>query len=302
MDFITLDFETANSSRDSVCAIGLAKYENGILVDTLETFINPEDYFDGYNIHIHGINEEMVKDAPTFNEFYPTLQKFIENELLIAHYASFDMSVLRYTCEKYELPYPAFTYSCTYQLFRNIIPGEINYKLKTLAQKYDIKFEHHNALEDAKACGELLLQLFNHEKTDDFEVLLQRANLRLGEHFPDRYRSSKNKKKNIAFSLNDITTENEEFDEDHPFFDKTLVFTGALQSMVRKEAAQKVVDLGAKCGGSVTKSTHFLIIGDYDLRQFGDGFKSSKMKRAEQLLNEGQAIEIVGENEFLKML
>jgi len=305
MDFITIDFETANSSRDSVCAVGLAKYRNGVLVDTLETLIDPEDYFDGYNTHIHGITEEMVKGAPTFSTFYPTLKDFIENELLIAHFASFDISVFRHTCDKYNLDYPTFEYSCTYQLSKKIIPGEINYKLNTLAKKYDIKFEHHDALDDAKACGKLLVNLFAEAQTEDFNTLLKKADLYLGKIFPGGFRGSLTKKKynpEKNFSLTSISTTNTEFDKDHPFFDQTLVFTGALKSMVRKEAAQVVVDLGAKCGNGVTKSTTFLVIGDYDLQQFGDGFKSSKIKKAEQLKDQGQDIEIVGEQEFLKML
>lgn len=302
MDFITLDFETANASRDSVCAIGLAKYENGLLVDTLETLIDPEDYFDEYNTYIHGITEEMVEDAPTFSNFYPILKEFIEDKLLIAHFASFDMSVLRHACDKYAIDYPTFKYSCTYQLSKKIIPGAINYKLNTLAEKYGIEFEHHDALDDAKACGDLLVNLFNEVQTNDFNDLLEKADLHLGEIFPGGYRGSRTRKQSFASSLSEITTDKTEFDKNHPFYHQTLVFTGALKSMIRKEAAQKVVDLGAKCGNSVTKTTNFLIIGDYDLKQYGNGFKSSKMKRAEQLLNDGQAIEIVGEREFLKMI
>ena len=300
MNFITIDFETANSSRDSVCAIGLAKYENGVLVETLETLIDPEDYFDEYNIKIHGINEETVVGAPTFSVYYPTLKKFIENEILIAHYASFDMSVLRYVCEKYNLEYITFDYSCTYQLAKKIVPDEINYKLNSLAKKYGIKFKHHNALEDAKACGDVLLNLFKEAGTDDFNILLEKANLRIGKHYSTEYRGSRTKK--TYLSPAEITTTKTEFDEEHPFYNQTLVFTGALQSMVRNEATQIIVDLGAKFGNGVTKSTTFLVIGDYDLQRFGDGFKSSKIKKAEQLKGQGQDIEIVGEQEFLKML
>lgn len=300
MDFIAIDFETANSSRDSVCAIGLAKYQNGILIDTLEALINPEDYFDGYNIEIHGITAEMVIDAPTFHDFYPKFHDFIENEMLVAHFASFDMSVLRYACGKYNLPYPIFTYSCTYQLSKKIIPGEINYKLKTLAKKYNFEFQHHDALEDAKACGYVLLKLFEEADTENFETLLKLANLSIGNHSPSSYHPSRTK--SVYRPGVEITTTKTEFDEDHPFYNQVLVFTGTLQSMVRNEAAQKVVDIGARYGNGVTKSTTFLVIGDQDLQKFGEGFKSSKMKKAEILKVQGQDIEIVGEQEFLKML
>lgn len=302
MDFIAIDFETANNSRDSVCAIGLAKYKNGVLIETMETLINPEDYFDGYNIEIHGITEKMVENSPTFSEYYPLLKQFIENELLIAHYASFDMSVLRHVCEKYDLDYPTFNYSCTYQLAKKIIPNEINYKLKTLATKYNIEFVHHNALEDARACGDVLLNLFKEAQTEDINILLEKANLHLGKQCPGGYRGSRTKKSYQTSSLSEISTNITDFDEEHPFYNQMLVFTGTLQSMVRKDAAQKAVDLGATCSNTVTKSTTFLIIGDQDLQKFGAGFKSSKMKKAEQLLAGGQTIEVVGEYEFLKML
>ncbi|MDW0111586.1 exonuclease domain-containing protein [Sporosarcina saromensis] len=300
MNFVTIDFETANSSRASICSIGLAKYENGKLVQTLETFINPEDEFDYYNIEIHGITEEMVKDAPTFIDYYPLLSDFIEHHTVLAHYAAFDMSVLRHACNKYSLDYPLFKYSCTYQLSKKLLPNELNYKLNSLAAKYQYEFTHHDALEDAKACGHVLLKLFEETNTNSFIDLLSLADLSLGEHFSDRYRPSQTKF--YKSSRMDITTTVTEFNQNHVLFNKTVTFTGTLKSMVRKEAAQKVVDLGGIYGNGVTKNTAFLVVGDYDLTQFGAGFLSSKMKKASQLKEQGQNIEIVGEQEFLKML
>ncbi|MEV9639156.1 exonuclease domain-containing protein [Mammaliicoccus sciuri] len=300
MDFITLDFETANASRDSVCAIGLVKYKDGNIVETLETLINPEDDFDYYNIEIHGITKEMVEDAPTFNEYYPRFCEFIENQIVLAHYATFDMSVLRYACEKYLLNYPTFKYSCTYQLSKKLLPNELNYKLKTLASKFNYDFEHHDALEDAKACGHILLRLFKETNTTEFDDLLSKADLLMGEHSIDNYRPSKTK--SYRASLTDITPGVTEFDSNHVLFNKSVTFTGSLKSLVRKEAAQKVVDLGGTYGNGVTKATDFLIVGDYDLTQFGDGFLSSKMKKANLLKEQGQDIEIVDEREFLMMI
>ena len=59
-----------------------------------------------------------------------------------------------------------------------------------------------------------------------------------------------------------------------------MAFTGTLQSMVRRTAMQRVVNLGGSCGDSVTKNTGFLVVGDQDFRKFTDGISSSKMKRS----------------------
>ena len=95
MDFVAIDFETANSVRSSVCSIGIVKVKNGKIQEELYTLINPLSEFHYYNMKIHGITEYMVHDAPTFEEFWPKFKVFIENQTIIAHNASFDIGVLR---------------------------------------------------------------------------------------------------------------------------------------------------------------------------------------------------------------
>ena len=75
-EFYVLDVETANADYSSICQIGLAKFENGELTEKWESLIDPDDYFDGMNISIHGITEKMVQGSPTFDQVYPNLKKF----------------------------------------------------------------------------------------------------------------------------------------------------------------------------------------------------------------------------------
>ena len=70
-------------------------------------------------------------------------------------------------------------------------------------------------------------------------------------------------KKSEKLKARNITTDNIEFDENHLFYKKNCVFTGALQ-IVRKQAMQIVADLGGFCQDNVTKDTNFLILGNYD--------------------------------------
>lgn len=300
MDFIAIDFETANNRRDSICSIGLVKIKNKNVVEKIHTFINPEQPFDSYNIMIHGIDKKKVEDAPTFKEYWPTLKKHIEHELIVAHFSSFDMSVLRSSLNAINEPYPIFHYTCSYQISQKTWPELINYKLTTLADHLSIKFTHHDALDDAYACSEVINKALELSDSNNLTELTKKFNMKIGKHDGTSYTASGNKK--IKSDLSLISSTNEEFDTDHPFYEASVVFTGTLNSMLRKEAAQRVVDRGGACSNGVNKNTSYLVIGDYDLTRFSEGFKSSKIVKAETLLLKGQRIEIISENEFVRMI
>jgi DNA polymerase-3 subunit epsilon len=78
MNFTAIDVETANSDMSSICQIGLAKFENGILVKEWVSLIDPEDYFYEMNISIHGIDEDSVKGKPIFPQVLNELRDFLE--------------------------------------------------------------------------------------------------------------------------------------------------------------------------------------------------------------------------------
>ena len=101
INFVALDVETANYNKGSICSIGLVKFINGEIVDTYETLINPEEEFDGYNIYIHGITEDAVKNSPTYPAIAPDILNFIDGLPVVAHYAPFDSGAIRECNEKY---------------------------------------------------------------------------------------------------------------------------------------------------------------------------------------------------------
>jgi DNA polymerase-3 subunit epsilon len=63
MDFVALDFETANADLSSICQVGIAVFQDGEVVDTFSSLIDPDDYFDPINSSIHGIREHHVVGA-----------------------------------------------------------------------------------------------------------------------------------------------------------------------------------------------------------------------------------------------
>jgi DNA polymerase-3 subunit epsilon len=157
MNFITMDFETAKYSRESACAIGLVKFRDGKAQDSFYSLIRPPIlYIRPDFTEIHGITVDDVEDAPTFEELWETgILPFIGDLPLAAHNASFDMGVLQTVLEWYELPVPALNYFCTLILSRNVWPRLKSHSLPNLGAHFGIKYEAHNALDDARTCGDI---------------------------------------------------------------------------------------------------------------------------------------------------
>lgn len=155
---IAIDFETANERRASACSVGLAWIDGGKVVRVEERLIRPEEMrFSGFNIGIHGIHPEDVEDAAEFPEVMDEFAEDFSGAVLIAHNASFDMSVWRASLDVYGLSYPSFDYLCTVQMARRVWADLPSYKLNALGRHLCISFNHHNAAEDAKVCGEVAL-------------------------------------------------------------------------------------------------------------------------------------------------
>ena len=130
MNFVAIDFETANSSRSSVCSLAAVTVENGQIVRSNYSLIRPPVMrFDYRNVQVHGINPEDVESKPTFNELWERIRPHLENKIVIAHNASFDMSVLRSILKEYALPIPKFKHACTVQIAKKAWPGGENYKI-----------------------------------------------------------------------------------------------------------------------------------------------------------------------------
>ena len=158
-DFIAIDFETANYSRESACSVGLVKFRKGKVTDSFYSLIQPPDlYIRSDFTEIHGLTVEDVKDAPTFVEIWDSAVKpFIGKLPLAAHNAEFDMGVLKAVLQWYELPIPELPYFCTCSLARRSWPELKSHGLTALAKHFGIVYKAHNALDDAMTCGKLVL-------------------------------------------------------------------------------------------------------------------------------------------------
>lgn len=159
MDFISMDFETANRYRSSACSIALVMVRNNKIVDSFYSLINPQDQFDYRNIQIHGIHPEDVRTAPTFEKVWDHIYPLFDaNHLVAAHNAPFDNSVLKATLNNYQITVPHYLTIDTVRTSKAFYPDFPNHKLNTVSDMLDIDLrQHHNALYDSVACAEILL-------------------------------------------------------------------------------------------------------------------------------------------------
>jgi DNA polymerase III subunit epsilon len=182
MNYVAIDFETANQSRASACSMAAVTVENGQIVNSAYCLIRPPVLrFNYWNTKIHGITAQDVADKPTFAELWPRIRPHLENKLVIAHNAAFDIGVLRSMLDEYDLPHPHFRYACTVAIARRVWADSENYKLSTLAKRLAIEFDHHNALHDARACALIALSAKESIKAGSFKHLIEKLQVTVGD-------------------------------------------------------------------------------------------------------------------------
>ncbi|MCC3299795.1 3'-5' exonuclease [Arthrobacter caoxuetaonis] len=163
LDFVAIDFETANSKRASVCQIGIAKIRNGVVTHQSAEFVMPPPGFQNFghwNIKVHGITRRMVDGAPGWEDILPRLIKFTGDLPLVGHNVSVEKSVIVQASEALGIIPPEFEYLCTQKLARYRLPDAPSYKLDSLITLLDLPgFTHHDAGEDAVACANVAIHL-----------------------------------------------------------------------------------------------------------------------------------------------
>jgi DNA polymerase-3 subunit epsilon len=148
------------------------------------------------------------------------------------------------------------------------------YGLANLSDALGISFSHHDALEDARACGEILLHAFRRtgRRAQDWVVYLDQSTR---DPLPESAKTALSR--------------------------EVVVFTGAL-ALTRREARELATRAGITVASGVTRKTTLLVVGEQTAGNIGDDGKSAKQRKAETLRTKGQDLRIIGESEFLRLL
>ena len=158
MRFIVFDVETPNHLNHRISSIGITVIQDGKIVDSFSSLVNPECGFDTFNIELTGISPEMVREAPNFAALWTAIEPLMGSGTLVAHNATFDLGVLKKCLQDYGISWrKAVPYLCTVQIGRQLLPG-MSHKLNVLCDYYHLSLNHHQADSDSRACAEILLK------------------------------------------------------------------------------------------------------------------------------------------------
>ena len=281
MRFIAVDLETANPRMSSVCQIGIVTFEDGKEIAAEMRFVDPQEYFDPYCVAVHGITADQVRGAPRFSELHEWLCQQTSGEIVACH-THFDRVALAQACGRYALEPLPCNWLDTAKVARRAWAefSQSGYGLANLARHFDIAFQHHDALSDARTCGLILLRAIEETGFDPAEWI-SRCKSSMGPGSGANIRR--------------------EGDGDGPLVGESVVFTGSLE-IPRREAADLAHEAGAAVEAGVTKHTTLLVVGDQDIDKLNGADKSSKHRKAEQLIGKGQPIRILGEADFMSVV
>lgn len=287
---IIVDLETTglDSGSDQIIEIGAIKVDldTGEVMDQFQTFTKPDDVYtffgdedeeldvedvepdrlDPFIVELTGITDEMLEGAPSNPEAVEAFFQFAGDLQIWAYNAGFDSKFLNVHTEEHR------PLKDVLALAKRTFPNLTNHKLATVAQELNISIEGaHRAIADC-----LITK----------EVLLKGIQFQIENPHPFHH----------GFKASDYRPK-----EEGMFFGKIIVFTGALLTMTRDGAATHASQFGFKIGSGVTKKTDYLVVGIQDLSTLAGHDKSTKQRKAEELIAEGVNIEILTENDFIRM-
>lgn len=298
--WVAIDFETANEHRGSPCSVGMAAVEQGRVVRSWSTLIQPPadlGHFNPYNVRVHGITANDVAAAPRWKPVLADILSFADGRPLVAHNAGFDLSVIRAACDAEGIAWPELRYSCSQVVARRTWKL-LAYGLPHCMDAAGLDFtNHHNAEADSRASAEVMLAAMQEAGVSSLDDLLTKHRIRWGSMTPDgQWRGSQ-----YVQERKPVPGADPDADPEGALYGLTVCLTGTLASMKREEAFARLADAGAQPTKTMTKKTNILVSAEQTNLKPGDVL-SGKSKQAQALLDAGQDIEVLDENEFLRRL
>lgn len=158
--FIALDVETACGDSASICQIGIACVGYDESIRTWSTYVDPQMPFAPFNIDLHGIGPETVRNAANFAQIWPDMLPLLSRHPMVQH-SRFDEKAINAACKAHGLLRPRLTWHDSVTIARAAWPelkGNGGHGLANLKQVLNLDFHHHDAGEDARAAAMVVLR------------------------------------------------------------------------------------------------------------------------------------------------
>jgi len=161
MQYTVVDLETTGLSRyaHKITELAAARVEDGEVADTFSTLVNPEVHIPSFITRLTGIDDRMVRDAPTVAEALPGYLRFLSDDRVVAHNATFDTGFLSQNAMRIKRPF-ANGHLCTRRLANRLVPDLPSKRLAALCEHFRVNNQQaHRAMSDVLATHEVFLKL-----------------------------------------------------------------------------------------------------------------------------------------------
>ncbi len=167
-EMVVFDLETTGLSNRTckIIEIGAVKIRGGEIIDSFDTFVDPECEISEEITNLTSITNEMVKGAPREREALEKFFEFAGDRLLIAHNANFDVGFIRVAAERHDIPFTN-TYLDTVGLSKYVNPELNKHKLDIIAKHYNLEdFHHHRASDDATVLARIFFVMLDRLRSE----------------------------------------------------------------------------------------------------------------------------------------
>lgn len=287
-NYVVFDLETTGrvSYSDEIIEIAALKILNGKVVEEFNQLVKPSSSINNMITKLTGITNSMVKDQNNILVVGKEFDSFVGEHIVVAHNANFDVNFIYDNFKKYEIGIFNNDFVDTLRLARHLVKDSKNHKLQTLISYFDFDdIGSHRAMADTRNTYKLMLEL-KELYAKNPEAFLPKI------------------KRFDTLNLNEIESENatDEIDEENPFFNLNVCFTGIMNNFTKQEIGQEIANLGGILQNNVTLKTDILILGDVQKQIDMYGSKSIKHKRAIELQDNGQEIKILEEKDLIELI
>jgi DNA polymerase III subunit epsilon len=172
-----VDVETTGASpeRDRVLEIAIIRVEQGKIVDTLHTVLDPERSIHASILSLTGIREDEIASAPTFNDISARVTELLSGAFFVAHNARFDYAFIKSEFTRLGQSFSAKRL-CTVELSRTLFPQYKRHDLSTLIDRFDFTCkQRHRAFDDAQVLVDFLEHCESVYKQEHIEQAIERV-------------------------------------------------------------------------------------------------------------------------------
>ncbi|HSX40387.1 MAG TPA: exonuclease domain-containing protein [Candidatus Saccharimonadales bacterium] len=152
--FVDIETTGTGATYDRIIEIGILRIENGILVKTYKSLVNPQSFVSPFITEMTGITQGELENAPTFRQIKDDVLEILKDATFVAHNVRFDLGFFKNEFKRHDISF-APKHFCTVKLSRHLYPRFTHHNLDSIIKRFKINCEsRHRAFDDARVLWE----------------------------------------------------------------------------------------------------------------------------------------------------